>query len=136
MRFSYGTALPPHEWAIRACQCSFCRAHGACTTSDPNGSIDFEVTAAERLRYYRFGRRITDFLVCGGCGVYVGAMMEVSGMLYAIINTNSLQPRPTGLRAPLPSIYDDESAEARGRRRQRVWTPCRGVCVAPLLGGQ
>lgn len=136
VRFSFRTEVPPPEWAIRACQCSFCRAHGAYTTSDPKGSLEFEVTAAEPLRFYRFGRRITDFLVCRECGVYVGAVTEVSGMLYAIINTNALQPRQTGLKVPMPSVYDDESAEARIQRRQRLWTPCRGVTAATGLGGQ
>ena len=63
-------------------------------------------------------------------------MTEVSGMLYAITNTNSLRPRLTGLKVPTPCIYDDESAEARSQRRQRLWTPCRGVAVATALGGQ
>ena len=37
----YRSALAPAAWSVRACQCSFCRAHGALTTSDPAGSLEF-----------------------------------------------------------------------------------------------
>lgn len=35
----YRTALPPCNWHIRACQCSFCRTHSALSTSDPAGLL-------------------------------------------------------------------------------------------------
>ena len=35
------TATDPSEIDVRECQCSFCRAHGAESASDPNGRIRY-----------------------------------------------------------------------------------------------
>ena len=35
------TKTDPAEIEIRECQCSFCRAHGAVSASDPNGRIRY-----------------------------------------------------------------------------------------------
>ena len=45
--FSFRTAKTPDQWPLRACQCRFCRGHGAQTTSDPDGSVAFQ--AAQEL---------------------------------------------------------------------------------------
>lgn len=121
--YSYETELPPPSWAIRACQCTFCRAHGASTTSDPHGLVEFRIDTPERLSRYRFGHGITDFLVCAECGVYVGAMTKVSGALLAIINVNALRRLPADLREPVQTYHEGESVEARNRRRARSWSP-------------
>jgi hypothetical protein len=131
LSYVYHTALPPNEWAIRACQCSFCRGHGARTTSDPRGTVAFHVAPPDRLRRYRFGHRLTDFLICAHCGVYVGALAEISASLFAVINTNALRPAREDLKAPTPVDYDGESPEVRTERRGKRWTPCVAVtgCV-------
>ena len=65
----------PDQWPVRACQCRFCRSHGAHTTSDPGGSIAFQIADPGKLNRYRFGSRSADFLICRECGVYVAAVM-------------------------------------------------------------
>lgn len=125
LEYRYQTALAPQEWSIRACQCAFCRAHGAGTTSDPHGLVEFHADRPEWLRRYRFAHGVTDFLLCAQCGIYLGAVTEVSGALFAIVNVNALRPHPTGLREPVPVCHDSESVEQRNRRRARAWSPCR-----------
>jgi hypothetical protein len=127
LTFVYDTELPAQAWSIRACQCSFCRAHGVHSTSDPRGSVAFHARQSDQLRRYRFGRSTTDFLLCARCGVYIGALTEISGSLFAIINTNALRPAPAGLEDPVPVSYDEESALARSERRRNRWTPCAGI---------
>lgn len=127
--YVYETERAPQEWAIRACQCTFCRAHGASTLSDSRGLVEFHADSPERWRRYRFGHGITDFLLCAKCGVYVGAMTEVSGARFAIVNVNALQPQPAPLRKPVPTCHDGESAEERNRRRAQSWSPCRDMTV-------
>ncbi len=63
----YRTAIPPVEWAVRACQCSFCRSHGAIATSDPEGLLEFRGTDPTQVQRYRFGGRTAEFLVCREC---------------------------------------------------------------------
>lgn len=125
--YDYRTAVAPADWPLRACQCSFCRSHGACMTSDPAGAVEFTAKDPTQLQPYRFGRKIADFLICKTCGVYLGATMRTARGSFAIINVNLLRPRPDGLRAAQPMVYDAEDAEATIRRREKVWTPCHDV---------
>jgi hypothetical protein len=122
--YSFSTERLPRDWPIRACQCSFCRAHGARTTSDPGGSVEYLLERPDQLQRYRFGLGITDFLLCNGCGVYIGAVTEISSVFLTVVNINVLNPRPPDLPDALPVSYDGESVEARNRRRQAAWTPC------------
>jgi hypothetical protein len=120
--FRYRTAQPPGEWSIRACQCSFCRAHGALSTSDPAGKIEFREVGDGAFNRYRFGLRMTDFLLCGKCGVYIGAVMETPNGSFGIINVNALRPKPTTIAGTMPMEYGSESPEQRASRREKRWS--------------
>jgi hypothetical protein len=121
--YRYRTLLAPHEWNIRACQCRFCRAHGALTTSDTAGALEFQERISGTLQRYRFGQKTADFLICRVCGVYLGALIAAEDGRYGIINVNALHPRPEDLPAAAAANYDAETAEARIARRTRRWTP-------------
>jgi hypothetical protein len=64
----YDTLLPVVSWPVRACQCAFCTAHGALSSSDPSGSLTFSVSAPELARRYQFDTQSADFLLCGPAG--------------------------------------------------------------------
>jgi len=113
----------PAEWSIRACQCSFCRAHGALTTSDPAGYLLFSCSPPDSLLRYRFGTGSTDFLICRQCGVYLGAQTRREGLRFGVLNALTLVLLPTDLPAGVPMNYAEESAEARYERRKGRWTP-------------
>jgi hypothetical protein len=125
--FTYRTAITPERWSVRACQCTFCRAHDALSSSDPQGSLEFREHEPGTLRRYRFGGRTADFLICGRCGVYIGARMQVDGRTFGIINVHALAPAPSGLPAPTPMSYEGEDAGARRDRRLARWTPMEGI---------
>ena len=108
---------------LRACQCSFCRAHGARTTSDPNGTFRIKVEDAERLQRYRFGLNTADFLICRSCGVFVGAMMEEAGQRRITVNANTFRPVPAYDIAGAANDFSSEDASGRGDRRKLKWTP-------------
>ena len=120
--FEYRTAKPPAEWPVRECQCSFCRKHGACYTSDPAGSVRFVHTDAGALSRYRFGHETADFVFCGRCGGYLGAVAEEGGQPLAVLNLRAFDPQPEGLPAPQPMAYDGESTVERSARRFERWT--------------
>lgn len=107
---------------VRACQCSFCRAHGARTTSDPDGSVTFEVRDDAKLQRYRFGARSADFLVCWECGVYLAAICTHPNGQVATLNVNTISPKIDVMEAS-PVSYDSESFEQRMARRRLTWTP-------------
>lgn len=126
IEYSYATALPPGKWVVQSCQCSFCRGHGACTTADPAGEMQFRFVQPEFLRRYRFGLRTVDFLVCKECGTLVAAVLLSRRGAHSMINVNSLRTMPRGLPKAKPVQFNGESAEERRLRRARSWTPVSG----------
>lgn len=124
--FVFHTFVPPEHWMVRACQCCFCRSHGACTTSDPRGFVEFRISDPAKLQCYRFGTRATDFLVCRDCGTYLAAAIETAAGRFATLNVNAIRPSP-GTPAAEAISYDGESAGDRQVRRERRWTPVRGT---------
>jgi hypothetical protein len=121
--FTYRTGIEPEQWSIRACQCSFCRAHDALSTSDPAGQIAFTASRPDLLQKYRFGLKTADFLLCNECGVYIGAMIETAGGAFGIVNVHALLETPENLAATAPIVYDNEDVAGRVSRRENRWTP-------------
>ena len=85
----FSATRPLTDLPLGRCDCSFCRRHGARTVADPGGALVIRA-AAGALNRYRFGLRITDFLLCATCGVYVAALIKHEGRDYATLNANML----------------------------------------------
>jgi len=117
----YDTALPTARWLVRACQCSFCRAHAALSVSDPAGRLEFTALQAGHLQRYRFASGQTEFLLCRACGVYVGARLLDEA--FGILNARALATLPADLPAAQPMSYAGESVMDKKVRRQARWTP-------------
>jgi hypothetical protein len=113
----------PEETPVRACACSFCRAHGARTVTNPDGQVEVRVQDPVCLRRYRFGLETADYLICASCGVYVGALADTESGLRATVNVNALDDRDSFDDRPPAVSYDGESAETRLARRAAHWTP-------------
>jgi hypothetical protein len=120
--FELQTARSPAQWAVRACQCRFCRSHGARTTSDPEGTVRFVVENALKLNRYRFASRSADFFLCRDCGAYIAAVVDTPRGSFATLNVNVLLPA-IDLPAATPVSYDAEDPAQKQARRQRNWTP-------------
>jgi hypothetical protein len=118
IRISFETGKPLEP---RACQCGFCRRHGARSVSDPNGAATVVTPASEPIRY-RFGAHTADYLICARCGVYIGAMAELEGGLFVTLNLNAFHDPRLDLEAE-PVSYEGESVETKGARRRARWTP-------------
>src|SRR5207244_4509780 len=107
---------------VRACQCSFCRKHGARTAVDPQGQVRIRVEDEGLLGRYRWNLRTAEFLVCARCGCYVGAVTSPDRAL-ATVNLNVLDEAARFSQPPQPVSYDGEPSEQRRRRREAGWTP-------------
>ena len=108
---------------LRACGCSFCRAHGTRTVADPGGVFKIWAEDWREVNRYRFGTRTADFLMCRGCGVYVGAVCETESGLRAVANVNCLNDRAMFTAAPSVVDYDGEENGDRLARRAKNWMP-------------
>lgn len=119
--FTFSSHLSSESWRVHACQCSFCRRHGARTTSDPGGRVSFHIHDEAKLHRYRFGLQTADFLVCRWCGVYIGAVLSSPRGQFATLNVNTILGASVGQAEP--TTYDGETSQQRQARRERQWTP-------------
>ena len=121
--YDFDASVRVEALGLRACQCSFCRAHGARTTSDPNGEIRINVRDKEKLQRYRFGLKTADFLICRACGVFVGALMAVNGKCFFTVNANTFKPPPAYDIIAVARDFSAEDTGGRADRRSAMWTP-------------
>ena len=120
--FELRSTRAPSAWAIRACQCRFCRGHGARTTSDPEGSVRFSIADPAKLNSYRFASHSAEFLLCRDCGTYIAAVIDTPRGRFATLNVNVLVPA-LDVPAATPVTYDAETPVQKRARRERNWTP-------------
>ena len=92
------------------------------TVSDPEGRAAIEITRAY-LAAYRFGTQTSTSLVCGRCGIYAGAMLEVGRGTWSVLNVRGLAIAEFLSRTPTLVNYDGETAQSRTTRRTLKWTP-------------
>jgi len=116
------TRQDPRSLPLRECDCSFCRRHGARTTSDPEGSARIGVQDRSLLSRYRFGLGTSEMIVCARCGVYAGAVLREGDKGWAVLNTR-LFLDPAFDRPGEKKSYGGETAEERIARRKQMWTP-------------
>jgi len=86
--------------------------------------MDFILTDHTAVLRYRFDTETADFLMCGHCGVYVGAQMEEAGRHYAIANLRTLECEGE-LGMVQQMDFSRESVSERRARRSSRWTPVR-----------
>ena len=123
LRFEFETAIAPAALGLRCCGCSFCRKHGARTTSDPAGRVRFVHPRPDALRRYRFGLRTADFLLCGECGAYLAALIESGSRAWATLNANCFELDAALEQHAQPVRYEAETAQQKKARRMAKWTP-------------
>ena len=133
--FRFDTLLAPQDLPLRRCGCSFCRRHGARTTSDAAGSVQFEIGEPTALRRYRFGLRSADFLLCAECGTYLAALIETAAGAYTTLNANCFEQAEALTQDAPIVVYENETLEQRMARRVARWTPVSGgIRPIPLPG--
>ncbi|MCC6949063.1 MAG: hypothetical protein IT539_14965 [Bradyrhizobiaceae bacterium] len=118
----FETSVAPADSSVRACQCSFCRRHGAKTTSDAAGRLVIRADEAD-IERYRFGFQVTDFVICRRCGAYIAAMSREGVNEKASLNVVGVGIRELAERDAAPVTLDHETAESRRERRRQLWTP-------------
>jgi len=118
---AFSTGLVPTATAPRACDCSFCRAHGAAWISDAAARLVIHAQRSDRLRRYRQGSEAAQFLLCGDCGVLVAVVFEDGDQRYAAVNVGCLAARDTFAPAVAASPQRLTPQEKVARWRQ-LWT--------------
>jgi hypothetical protein len=109
-----------HSYQPRACDCSFCRKHGAAYVSDPQGALRIGVREAGETRRYRQGSGQAELLLCRSCGVLVGALLNHAGRLYAAVNARVLDAAE-GFGAEQSVSPRLLSGDEKVKRWQAIW---------------
>jgi hypothetical protein len=121
LRIEAQLTRPAASYTPRACDCSFCRAHGAAYLSDPAGTLAITVGAAGLTRY-RQGSAQADMLICPVCGVLVGALYTGAARAYGVVNLRVLQgPHVFGAAEPVSPAR--LGAAEKSARWQDIWFP-------------
>jgi hypothetical protein len=110
-------SMLPQQAPLRACGCSFCRAHNTRTVADPAGLFELSADDWSLVEPYRFGTRTADYIVCRRCGVYVAAICETSAGTRAVVNINCLADRASFTQVPSATDHEGETIEERLSRR-------------------
>lgn len=91
IRIELELTRPPGSYNPRACDCDFCRKHGAAWVSDLQGSLCIRIVDPRHRGSYRQGSGQADLVVCRSCGVLIGALHEEGGRVYGTVNVNALE---------------------------------------------
>ncbi len=81
----------PGHYHPRACDCGFCRKHGAAYLSDPQGSLWIQIRDPQCSTSYRQGNELAEMLLCTRCGVLVSALYRENGRVYGTVNARALE---------------------------------------------
>ena len=121
LRLQVQLTRAPAEYSPRACDCDFCRKHGAAWLSDPHGSLRISVRDTREVAKYAQGSGLAALLLCRQCGVVVGATLGEPGVrLYGAVNAKVIDGG-TPFAAPETVSPHQLSAEEKVRRWQQLW---------------
>ncbi|MCF7223411.1 GFA family protein [Marilutibacter chinensis] len=122
LRVEFSTRLDPAAIGPRACDCSFCRKHGAAYVSDPDGRLRIAVSEAAALLSYRQGSGAARFQLCARCGVLVAVTHEHDRRLFGAVNAGCLDD-PVALGAPGTASPQLLGPEEKVGRWLQLWVP-------------
>lgn len=121
LRYVLGSDVPFSNWAARFCSCNFCVRHGGLYASHASASLSVTVKSARQLGRYRFATESADFCFCKNCGVLVFLTCDIDGIMFGLVNMNTLDERPAAMvDAPVMS-YEGEAKGDRLARRRENW---------------
>ena len=121
---AFATQRDPATLHPRACDCSYCRKHGAAWLSDAEGELLVTAAADANLREYRQGSGNARFLLCGDCGVLVAVVFADGNGLLGAMNAGCLvdgTPLGDATRASPQALAADD----RIARWRKLWMTAR-----------
>ena len=117
---AFSTALVLADTAPRACDCGFCRAHGAAWVSDAGAHLIIHAHRTDRLQRYRQGSLAAQFLLCSECGVLVAVVFEEDDRTYAAVNAGCLDVRDA-FGPAVPASPQQLAPEEKLARWRQLW---------------
>jgi hypothetical protein len=110
----------PDSYSPRACDCDFCRKHGAAYLSDTAGSLTIHIRNPRDSSSYRQGSGAAECLVCRNCGVLIAALYRGAEQSYATVNVRILETGAS-FAAEQPVSPHKLSEAEKIQRWQQLW---------------
>jgi hypothetical protein len=111
----------PATYHPRACDCEFCRKHGAAYVSDPQGALRILIRDQRHAGRYTQGSGMAELLLCRNCGVLAGALYAEHGRLYATVNARILDPAAGQFAAEQPVSPQTLADREKVQRWKDIW---------------
>jgi hypothetical protein len=121
VRLSLEIAHEPGTYQPRACDCDFCRKHGAAWVSDPQGSLAIRIRHESNVGFYRQGSGLAECLLCRNCGVLVAVLYRESGRVYGAINSKGVEGGGAIFGAEQTASPKTLSGGQKTKRWQDLW---------------
>jgi hypothetical protein len=120
LRIEMTLSREARSYQPRACDCDFCRMHGAAYVSDPLGSLVVRIKDDSHRGSYRQGSGQADLVYCRQCGVLVGATYNLEGRVYATVNSKVINS-PTPFGPEQTASPKTLSGEQKATRWRDIW---------------
>jgi hypothetical protein len=118
LSFEARLARAASDYAPRACDCSFCRKHGAAWLSDPQGAL--HVRTRGEVTRYRQGSAQAEFIACPHCAVLVLVACDIGGRAHAALNVRAVA-QDVAFAAEQTASPQQLQADAKRQRWEQVW---------------
>lgn len=122
LTLAFDSSIEPADTAPRACDCSFCQAHGAAWLSDPEGELVVTASDADALGRYRQGSESAEFLLCRHCGALVAVVFAGEEGLRGAVNVRCLA-RAAEFASTVTVSPQQLPPEQRRERWGQLWIP-------------
>jgi len=109
---------PGSQVTPRACDCSFCRKHGAAWVSDAEGALRVRFRGEPVV--YRQGSAQAEFIACAHCAVLVMVRHEHEGHMHAAVNVRALEDAGS-FAAQQPASPQKLSTDEKRERWTTLW---------------
>lgn len=130
LQVEFATRTDPRELVPRACDCAFCRKHGAAWLSDPAGRLRIAFAETRVLASYAQGSQAARFRLCARCGVLVAVTYTHGDRLFGAVDATCLDD-PVAFGTPVPVSPQRLSREEKTDRWVRLWMPDVELIAAP-----
>ena len=119
VEFSAELSRAPGLYSPRACDCDFCRKHGAAYISDPSGRLRIKLRAESAVTY-RQGSGAAECLLCATCGVLVAVLYRTDQLVYGVLNVRAADD-PVGFGVTTTVSPKSLSPADKVQRWQEIW---------------
>lgn len=111
----------PSSYHPRACDCTYCRQHGASWLSDAKGSVVIRVADPRQRGVYRQGSEQAELLLCRRCGGLMAVLLQADGKVFGAVNAKAFVASDVAFGAEICVSPQKLAAADKVKRWRDLW---------------